>query len=157
MKMAHEDSGLILPPREKRKPVMEYRNFRKVNGACSTQRPSVFSSGAESLSGSGKARFHIANWTQYRRSLISLQLHSHVEVVGGEGPGVRNLVDLLRDRFTGAVSGLGFHTNQHRRRPGLISLHGGGELEAVSGHDPVVVIGGGDEGSGILCYWLQVV
>lgn len=55
------------------------------------------------------------------------------------------------------MAGLGLDADEGGRVPGLGGLEGGGEFEGVAGHDPVVVIPGGDQGGGVGGPRLEVV
>src|SRR5215212_6146880 len=73
----------------------------------------------------------------------------HAQVLYEEGPGVRLLFDHLGDGGEGAVAGGGLDADEDGGVAALGGLEGGGELEAVAGHDAVVVVAGDDEGGGV--------
>src|SRR5690625_5184214 len=74
-----------------------------------------------------------------------------------EGEDVSRLLDLLRGGCARAMTRTGLDPDQRRVRTTLRCLQGSGELEGVARYDPVVMIGGRDEGRGITGPWLEVV
>src|SRR5690349_13469086 len=65
-------------------------------------------------------------------------LRFHVQLMDEECPPVGSFADYFRRRFSGAMTRTGFDANEDGRRSGLCGLQGGGEFEAVRGHDTVV-------------------
>src|SRR5688572_12001792 len=63
----------------------------------------------------------------------------------------------LRSSRARSVAGTGFDADQSRLLAGLGGLQRGGELEAVSGHDAIVMVSRGDQRGGVLCAGLDVV
>ena len=74
-----------------------------------------------------------------------------------EGLAVGGLLDQLRGRLARAVAGLGLDADQHRLVARLRGLQRGRELEAVAGHDAVVVVGGRDQRRRVAGARLEVV
>ena len=73
----------------------------------------------------------------------------HTELFHEKGPAVGGFFDNFGCGFAGAVTGFGFDSNESWFVATLRGLKCGGEFKTVRGHDPVVVIGGGDHCRGI--------
>src|SRR5215469_12603134 len=87
---------------------------------------------------------------------MELILWGDAKVVEDEGVDVSGEFD----GFGGAaavVAGEGVDTDEHRIRAAGVGLQGGGIFERVSGHNAVVMIGGGNERGGIVDAGLDIV
>lgn len=69
------------------------------------------------------------------------RLVRRVRILEQEREHVGSLFDALRDGFAGAVARLGVDADQDRSVAALGVLHLGGELERMSRHDTVIVVG----------------
>ena len=78
-------------------------------------------------------------------------------MVEGKAEHVGPFVDLFGRGFTGTVPGLGIDTNEHGVIACIFFLQGGGEFERVGGHHAVVVVGGSNKGSWVVCALFYVV
>ena len=63
-----------------------------------------------------------------------------------EGPAIAGLLDLLGGRLARAMAGLALDADEDGGGAALGFLEGGGELEAMSGEDPVVMVRRLDQG-----------
>ena len=82
-------------------------------------------------------------------SVTSGQDGVHAQGADEKRPAIGGFVDDLARRLAGAVPGFGLDLNEHGTGACLNGLQRSRELERMTRHDPVVVIGGRDQRGGV--------
>ena len=89
--------------------------------------------------------------------MLSTKRWFKFDVIEHKGPLISSLVQNHGGRFAGTVACLGFDADDNWWRTCVSCLQGRRKLKAMRGYHAVVVVGGGDHGSGIASAALGVV
>src|SRR6266581_3408905 len=94
----------------------------------------------------------VTAWTR-----LWLRIDIEVQRVGQESQLVGRFLNLLGRGLASPVTGSRLNSNEHGLIARLAFLQSGGEFEAVSRHDPIIVIGCGYQGCRIFRARLELV